>query len=364
MSIVDISEEALSHNILQIRSMLPENANLFFVLKANAYGHGIQPVIKQLVRHKCQRVAAETATAAASIRAAGFEGEILLLHPISDDSDVCSCLDNDIALTVNRIEQLTILEEECRRRDSFCRIHLKLDVGLRRIGSSERALVQIATTANNMSRLTVEGLYAHPKSPSRSREEYNQVETLFNTLIRNGIPLKCMHYANSSVLLRHPDIARNGLRIGILLYGVLPCGIGPHDLSAMNFKPAMCVKTNIIQIHEVARGDILGYYSETALKKDSRIAVIPAGYAHGLNRDSVVSQCNVLVAGALAPLCGDVFMNTSYVDISDIPNAQIGDEVVVLGQQGDKEITITDIAQQMNTIPAEIMMRMGNACGY
>ena len=170
-----------------------------------------------------------------------------------------------------------------------------------------------------------------------------------------------MHYADSSVLLHQPHIAQKGMRIGILLYGVLPPGIKETDLIDLQFRPVMNVKTNIIQIHNIKKNDSLGYYSNAMMHKDSRIAVIPMGYANGLDRRCVSVNCNVLVNGLRAPLCGNIFMNTSYINISDIPNCRMGDEVVLLGKQGAEEITISEIANKMDTIPAEIMVRMGRA---
>ena len=143
---VEISEKAISFNIRQILSMVPDLSKIHFVLKANAYGHGINTVIRQLMHHDCTNVALESSSAACQIRKIGFKGEILILHPIADP-DIHCCLENEFTITVNRLEQLPMLENECLKMNKFCKIHLKLDIGLHRIGSTEQMICQIAEAA-------------------------------------------------------------------------------------------------------------------------------------------------------------------------------------------------------------------------
>ena len=356
---VEISKEAVSFNIRQILSVGRDAGRVYFVVKSNAYGHGIHPIIRQIIHHDCRRVAVEASRDAIRIRKLGFTGEILILNPVAVPN-MPACLQSDCTITVNCMEQVSLLENQCRKLNHPCRIHLKLDLGLRRIGSSKDRIIRIAEAANRHSCLRVEGLYGHPTYHSAYRGEYEQLRSVSLILVDSGVPLKSVHYGNSSVFLHQPDIALQGMRIGTLLYGVLPPDAQQSADDHMKFRPVMSVKTHIIQIHKIQKGECFGYNSHTGPDRESRIAVIPMGYANGLDRRYVSKEIHVLVNGVRAPMCGDIFMNTSYVDVSGIPHCRIGDEIVLIGQQGDEEITLTEIAEKMKTIPAEIMVRMGN----
>jgi alanine racemase len=355
---IEISEDALSVNIQKILSIVQDASKVYFVLKANAYGHGIEPVIRQLLLNHCCKIAVESVKTAIEIRKLYFDGDILILHPVVE-SDINDCIEYELTLTVNNENQLRTLNDHSLKINRICKIHLKLDVGLHRIGSSEETIQRIAAKSKQFSNLRIEGIYAHPKCKSNFLNEYIQLREIHKELIKNGIPLKFIHYADSSVFLNQPEIAKNGMRIGTLLYGILPPGDQDTNFQNLQFRPVMSIKTRIIQIHRMEKCDTLGYYSDTKIKKDSRIAIIQMGYAKGLDRRSVDANLHVLINGTRAVFCGNIFMNTSYIDISEIPFCQVGDEVVIIGKQEKEEITIYEVAKKLKTIPAEIMVRMG-----
>ncbi len=173
---------------------------------------------------------------------------------------------------------------------------------------------------SDYSQIKLEGLYAHSKCKSNIEKEYNLLNDTYNHLINLGIPLTIKHFADSAAFLYNPDLSKDGMRIGILLYGVLPVGITESESSDLELCPVMSVKTYIMQIHNIENSETLGYYSDSKIDKNSRIAVIPLGYGKGLDRKSVAAGIHVLINGQRVPLCGDIFMNTSYVDVPQFRN--------------------------------------------
>lgn len=173
----------------------------------------------------------------------------------------------------------------------------------------------------------------------------------------DGVAPRLLHFANSTTFLSHPETVAGGVRLGILIYGVLPPEQASGD-SAIPVKPAMSLCSEIVQMRELPEGSKIGYRAEQKTSRDSVIGTIPIGYAHGLDR-RLSGSGYVLVRGRQAPFIGAISMNNSTIDVTDIPDVRVGDDVVIVGEQNSQKISINEFASFSGTISAELMMWFG-----
>lgn len=336
---------------------MPEDAVFYAVLKANAYGHGLREIALTLTQAGCRRFAVESPQEGIRLRNQGITSEILLMNPIPLwMAEVC--VQHDLSVSVIHPSILSPLEEAARSMNKTCRIHLNINVGLHRMGIARRRLLKVAREAAEMPHLILQGIFGQPRTPDAAPEAYRLLKESHRRLISKGIKPQSLHFANSAAFLSFPETAAEGARLGILLYGVLPIEIYKHKSARLPLKPAMSLDTEIVQIRNLPKGSRIGYHSHKKTEKDMRIGVIPLGYYHGLDR-KMTQGGYVLLKGHKAFYRGSISMNASTIDITGIPGTRIGDLVTIIGQQGDQNININQLALQSGTIAAELMMRLG-----
>lgn len=351
-----IDLNAIKSNYLYLRSKLPDNCLFYAVIKSDAYGHGIVEVADTLAAAGCRHFALDTPQEGIHLRKNGFTGEILLLNPIPDWMSKTAIYYN---LSVSVIDQsiLEHLDSSAESMDRICKIHIAVNVGLNRLGISPSEIVSVAKQASSKSHLQLEGLYGQPRDPTSAKQSFKKLCSIYEKMKSEGIAPKHLHFANSTTFLAHPETTADGVRLGILLYGVIP----PEQFSG-NVKipviPAMILQSRIVQIRELPEGSKIGYRAHQQTTRDSVIATIPFGYAQGLD-GRIAGSGFVLINGRKAPFIGPISMNNANIDITDIPDVEIGDIVTLVGKQGDSEISINELAAKAGTISAELMMRFG-----
>jgi GNAT superfamily N-acetyltransferase len=234
-----------------------------------------------------------------------------------------------------------------------------VNVGLHRLGIAPSRLLRVAKDVVTRPELDLEGLMAQPRDDKNALEGFEKLNRMHDQLASHGIVPKRLHFANSTVLLTHPETTADGARIGILLYGVLPPEqYGRSDLG-LYIRPVMALTTCIVQVRDLLAGSRIGYRARSRTTRDSIIGTIPIGYSHGLDR-TLSSGGYVLVRGEKAPFIGTISMNSSTVDLTGVDGACIGDRVTVIGRDGEHEIVINDLASHSGTISAELMVRFGS----
>jgi GNAT superfamily N-acetyltransferase len=181
-----------------------------------------------------------------------------------------------------------------------------------------------------------------------------------DALRSHGLDPGCIHFANSTTFLEQPELAADGVRLGILLYGVLPPEQHRSGYEAETLRPAMSLETELVQVRDLPRGSRIGYRSKQRTDRDLVIGTIPIGYHHGLNR-KMLNGAHTLVHGHDAPFIGAISMNSSTIDITGIEDVKIGDSVVIVGRQGNEAISINELAEKGETIAAELMMGFGKS---
>lgn len=349
--------DAVQSNYQYIKSKILPGSVLYAVVKSDAYGHGIQEIGKVLSAAGCRYFAVDEPREGIKLRNVGIDGEILLMNPIPEWMSEIA-VRNDLSVSVIHNSILDPLEEAAARMQKVCRIHFNVNLGLHRMGISPSKLLKVAREAFSKSHLKLEGLFGQPRDPESALEGYETLKKQYEHLIHHGMTPKHLHFSNSTTFLALPETARRGLRIGILIYGVLPPEQYRHKSVGILIKPAMRCFSELVQLRTLSKGSPIGYRSRSHVGRDTLVGTIPLGFSHGLDR-KMTNSCAVLIRGQRAPLVGSISMNAAMVDVTDIPDIKIGDQVVVIGRQGNQEVDINDLAEGSGTIAAELMMRFG-----
>ncbi len=366
-TIADVDLDAVAHNFREIGRFLAaeppavEGARppgILAVVKANAYGHGAGPVALALERAGATMVACADIEEAVSLRRAGLRAEILVFGALGV-SDVTGVFDYRLTPTVSTPSAGRALQEAAERRGVRLRYHLKIDTGMNRLGlrhdNLSRTLPPLAGSPN----LELAGLYTHfatadmPEHPLMEvqRQRFERVRA---ELAAGGIQPPLVHAANSAALLRDSRVWYDLVRPGLLLYGLVP----PPLASTLDLVPALSLRSHVVAVKHIRPGESVSYGAHFVADRPTRIAVVPAGYADGIDM-RLAGNGAVIVRGRRAPIVGAVCMDMLLIDMTDI-EAYPGDEVVILGRQGNERIDVREMAASIGTIPWEILCRLGS----
>ncbi len=327
------------------------------VVKANAYGHGAPAVAVALQEAGATILACADIEEAVVLRRAGVTAEILIFGALGV-SDVGGVFEHNLTPTVSTPGAGRSLQVAAAKRNVTLRCHLKIDTGMNRLGlrhdNLEFTLPELIASRN----LEIVAVYTHfataddPDHPlfHTQRERFEQVLTRLPEL---GVTPRIRHAANSAATLRDSRVWYDLVRPGLMMYGVIP----PPLASTIPLKPVMSLRSRVVAVKGVRVDEIVGYGARWTVPKPGRIAVVPAGYADGLDR-RMAGSCSVLIRGTRAPIVGAVSMDMITVDVSDV-KVETGDEVVIVGAQGDDRIEVREIAAAIGTNPYEVLCRVG-----
>jgi len=331
------------------------------VVKANAYGHGASDVGLALERAGAAMLACADIEEGIVLRRAGVRIPILVFGALGI-SDLDGVFEHDLTPTISTPTAAQHLEEAAARwkdrRRARLRCHLKIDTGMNRLGfrhdNIARTLPPIATSEH----LAIDAVYTHfataddPEHPAfaEQRERFEQVLAQLPSL---GITPTFRHAANSAALLRDERVWYDGVRPGLLLYGIVP----PPLAATITLRPALSLHSRIVHVKGTRPGEGTGYGLHSVSDRPRTIAIVPAGYADGLDR-RMAGRAFMLVRGKRVPVVGSVCMDMTMIDVTGLDVAP-GDEVVIVGAQGSEEIGMREIAASIGTIPYELLCRVG-----
>ncbi len=336
---------------------LPGTPGIIAVVKANAYGHGAPAVGMALQEAGATILACADIEEAIVLRQAGVGAAILVFGALSI-SDVEGIFEYNLTPTISSPGAGRSLQAAAARHGARLRCHLKIDTGMNRLGlrydNLEFTLPEIVASKN----LEIVAVYTHfataddPDSPlfQTQRERFDQVLTRLPQL---GIRPQLTHAANSAALLRDSRVWYDLVRPGLMMYGVVP----PPLASTIPLTPVMSLRSRVVAVKGVRVDEVVGYGARWSAQRPGRIAVVPAGYADGLDR-RMAGACSVLIRGRRAPIVGAVNMDMITVDVADV-TVETGDEVVIIGRQGDDRIDVREIAAAIGTNPYEVLCRVG-----
>lgn len=362
LNCIAISRSALIHNFDQCRQLAGDAAILALV-KADGYGHGMID---------CARIFAECGVAAfgvaealegVQLREAGITQPILVFAGVIPQT-LSAILDAGLTPVVVDQTVLPELSRQAQLRHVEVGLHLKLDAGMGRQGTLPSDFIALVQAVQSLPGLRLDGVLAHlPLSDDRESNSSSQVLATFieaTTAVTPFVSGKCsLHLANSGGLFYVAGARLDMIRLGISLYGYYPDGhVGKAVASKPYLQPVMRFSTRIIQVRQVPAGSGLGYNHLFTTSRPSTIAVLPVGYEDGYLR-CLSNKAQVLIGGRRAPVVGRISMNLTLVDITGFDAVQVGDEAVLLGRQGDEEITADDIAVWMQTISYEVLCLFG-----
>jgi len=361
---VEISLVKLRRNFDRVRQ-LAGGRKVMAVIKADAYGHGAVAVANCLAQCGADWFGVASVEEALELRSAGITQPILLLGGLymSDPADL---IKYHLTPTVSSTARLDTYAECAQHYGRPIEFHLKVDTGLGRLGVPPDRLGAFLEHYQALQGVRLTGLLTHLASAedlvaTQTELQAERFRAALAQLKSAGVEPDWTHVSNSGALLSWREFPENMIRIGGLLYGycmplVLPPG---KDLPGLpQFEPVLTFKSRVVYLKDVPSQTPLGYGEAFHTRRPSRIATVPVGYADGLSR-ALSNRGNAIVGGRLARLVGNISMDLSLLDVTDIPGVNVGDEVMLLGQSQRASISALDIAQMLDTVPYEVLCLIG-----
>ncbi|NTV15152.1 MAG: alanine racemase [Desulfobulbaceae bacterium] len=357
---LEIDLAALGDNYRQLVALVGPQVRVLAVVKADAYGHGLVEVAGCLARAGATIFGVADIAEGRRLRQAGITGEILVLLG-GRTGTLADLLAADLTPVVYDREYLCELAAAAAALGVVASVHLKVDTGMRRLGVSPAELPAYIELIGSLASLRLAGILSHFPMPdgadlAPTRAQNRRFSEMVAALgVSEEAPL--LHIANSAALLREPSSRHDLVRAGITLYGCYP--VADAGLrAALPLRPVMSFKSRILQIKEVAAGCGVSYGHLFRTERPTRLAVLPVGYADGYLR-RLTGRAQVLIGGQRVAVVGRVCMNLCMADITDLAGVSTGDEVVLLGRQGDGEITADELAAWQETISYEVLCLLG-----
>jgi alanine racemase len=344
----------LRRNLQLIRGDLPKNVQLMAVVKDEAYGHGALDVARVAVEEGAWGFGLSTLEEAMTLRDAGISAPLLLLGE-RQEAELEWCVAHDLIVCVNEIHNVRALAKVAEKFGKKVPVHLKIHTGMSRYGVRwDEALPLIEKIVAEKS-LLLEGVMTHFSQSDETEKtfanlQFARFQEILTALEERKISVKLRHTCNSGGFLDLPHTHLDMVRVGILLYGVFPSLV---CRKIPGIEPVMSVKAKIAAIQKLKPGEVVGYGMRYTATSERRIAILPIGYGDGFPR--VRNEGCALIHGRRAPLLGGIAMDALMVDITDIPQAQMWDEAVIMGRQCNEEITVRDIAKLKNSVTYDVL---------
>ena len=344
----------LRRNLQLIRGDLPKNVQLMAVVKDEAYGHGALDVARVAVEEGAWGFGLSTLEEAMTLRDAGITAPLLLLGE-RQEAELEWCVAHNLTVCVNEPHTVRKLAQIAVKFGKQVPVHVKIHTGMSRYGVRwDEALPLVEKIVAEKS-LSLEGVMTHFSQSDETEKTFANLQfarfnEVLHALEQRKISVKLRHTCNSGGFLDLPHTHLDMVRVGILLYGVFPSLV---CRKIPGIEPVMSVKAKIAAIQKLKPGEVVGYGMRYTATSERRIAILPIGYGDGFPR--VRNEGGALIHGRRAPLLGGIAMDALMVDITDIPQAQMWDEAVIMGRQGGEEITVRDIAKLKNSVTYDVL---------
>ena len=351
---VEVDLKTIVENLKAVREKVGSR-KVMGTVKANAYGHGLVDVAKLLEAEGIDMLGVSILDEAMHLRQANIRSPILIMGTIlSEEAE--RAVELDVRPTLNSFKVAESIDDAGRRQDRVIAAHVKIDTGMGRFGELPDNAVDYLGRLRTLEHLQIEGIYTHFPIADEQNDPFTrgQIEIfarIVNTLEEKGFHIPIRHAANSSAILNYPESYFTMVRPGDTLYGLYPSDKVDKGLS---LKPALSWKSRVLTVKQIPKGWSVSYGRTYIAPEEKRIAIIPVGYADGYNRH-LSNSGQVLLHGRRVPIIGLVCMDQFMIDVSDIGDVAVGDEVVLIGKQGDEEITADELAKELGTINYEII---------
>lgn len=347
--------DAIGHNLNEIKSMLPAGVLSLAIVKADAYGHGAVGVAKS-IQSQVDYFGIAELNEAVELREAGVEKPILVLSYTSPYLYE-TLINYELTQTIFNYDDAVALSRAAVRLNKIARVHIAVDTGMSRIGFFCNAeSVEVVKRINDLPNIYIEGIFSHYacadcEDRSTTEKQTQVFKDFIKALEDRGMIIPIKHLCNSAGIITCDEMF-NMVRIGIILYGLYPDEFVNNG--SVSLKPAMKIVSHVIHVKEVPAGSGVSYGHTYFTKGVTRIATVCIGYADGYSR-CLSNKGRVLINGEYAPVIGRVCMDQLMVDVTNLSDVCVGDEVVILGKDGDKEITAEELATLTDTINYEVV---------
>lgn len=358
---IEVERGALVGNVAAIRRRLAPGCRLMAVVKANAYGHGAADVAQTVLAAGADRLAVATVGEGVELRQAGIGAPIQVLG-YTPGWQMAEAVRQELIVTVFDLETVQALSAAAVEAGRAGRVHVKVNTGMNRLGLPPQAVAEFLTMLHDFAAVRIEGIFTHFATSDLDRDfartQFARFAALLDELEQAGLRPPLAHAANSAAILTLPETHLDMVRCGIALYGLDPDVEGTP--LPPEFRPALSWKAQVAQVSFLQPGDAVSYGREFVAAAPMTVAVIPVGYADGFPRRPT-TWGSVLIHGEAAPLLGRVCMDQCVVDVTAItmhtPVRQ-GDEVVLIGRQGDQELTAAEVGRRLGTINYDVVSRI------
>ena len=356
---VEIDLAALTHNVKQLKNILSPKTQLMAVVKADAYGHGAIAVSQTVLQAGASWLGVATIPEGIELREAGIEAPILVLGATYTTEQVKAIAHWHLQPTICTVKQALIFSEFLATLNQSLPVHAKLDTGMSRLGTPWQEATEFVQLIQRLPNLKLASVYSHlatADSPDQTimLEQHDKFEKAIAQIKIAGINPDRLHLANSAATLANPNLHYDLVRVGLANYGLYPA---PHLQSVINLKPVMQVKARVTQVKTIEAGTGVSYGHQFVAEQQTQIAVVGIGYADGIPRN-LSNKMQVLIRGKFVPQVGSVTMDQLMLDVSAIPDLEVGEVVTLLGKDGENQISADDWAEILGTISWEIL------CGF
>lgn len=366
---IELDEKAYAHNLSFFRRKISPGTELAVVVKANAYGHGLRPIVTLAEKYGADSYCVHSLEEALALRSLGISKDILIMGPVPA-AGLEEAIAQNFRVALFTLETLELLDKLTRRREKPLRVHLKLETGTYRLGINLAELPYFLERLHQAPYVHLEAAYTHFANIEDTTDhiyaftQMARFQEMVKLILESGYPQLKLHTACSAAVLLFPETHFHLVRLGISQYGLWPSRetylsykIKHNQKETTVLRPVLTWKTRVGQIKSVPPKETIGYGRTYQTSRLTQLAVLPVGYADGYDR-RLSNQSYVLIRGRRAPVRGRICMNLIMVDITDIQGVRVGEEVVLLGGQGQENISAESLAALIGTINYEVVTRI------
>ncbi len=363
----EINLNAFRGNLRTVKTALGPEVGVLAVVKADAYGHGAVPCAQAAVEVGADWLGVGIVQEGIELRESGLSAPILVLGSVFPN-EVEALIQHDLSTVLTTHALADALEKAAAQAGKTVGVHVKVDTGMGRLGATMEDFPSLLERVGKSKNLVVQGVSTHfscadEEDPEYTRLQISRFREVLERAEKSGLDVPYIHSANSAAMIKYPETWHNLTRPGLILYGALLSeALIPFAESFAKgvggFQPVMQWKSRIIQVNTLPPGAGLSYGKTQSTRRESRIATLPLGYADGLARN-LSNKMHVLVRGRRTPQVGNICMDMILIDVTEVPEAREGDEVVIIGTQGEESIRVEEVAAQSGTLPYETLCAVG-----
>lgn len=352
----EIDLDSFEYNVKNIKK-LAGNRDVIAVIKADAYGHGALGLINSLRSCGISKFAVAIISEALELRRNGVNESIMILGftPLDYAKEL---INNNIEATVYNYDYAKKLSDIALKLGKKAKVHIAVDTGMGRIGFlPNKESINDVVKISKLEGISIEGMFTHfatadERDKTYTYEQYEKYTWFSNELNKAGVNIKMKDVSNSAAIMELPETYNDAVRAGIILYGYYPSD--EVDKSKIDLKKVLTLKTKVCHVKEIEKGSFVSYGRKFKAERKTTIATIPIGYADGYSR-SLSNKVKVIINGKFARQVGRICMDQCMIDVTDVGDVKVGDEVILLGTNGNLKYDADDMAKDLDTISYEVL---------